>query len=573
MDFIDELVMDFDALRTGPDAAREPYDLAFVGAGVSCSYSLIHLANLFQQRGRQDGSSDVFKIAVVEKSGEFFTGVPYGGRSLPNSFIITRLNDFLPQQERELFEIWLSANKHWIFEDWLMFDDTSSEQWFNNNQALVDRNVWGDLYLPRYVFGLYLRRRVSQAIKNASAFLEIDLLATSITNLQRASLGFHMTSIDSSGRSDSIRSKRVVLSTGGLPVKELPLLSDSTELHRGIDQDRMRDEQATKAVADCYDPTLGATLDSLLEAMNHSSSTEEKNVVIVGANASALEIVHLLESKVALVDSIDNIVVISRSARWPKRSHAANSQSTFKPVHLLNLIERAADKPIASREIVAAVRADLKSADFENISCSDTLGPISYAVSKALDFLSKPELQKFVEFDGVEIGNMQRRAGGQYSDAATRLEKSGKLTMLQGNFEYLKCTGDGYFEMYFKSPGSTKSIRFQKRFLFPFNCSGSLSLTSKQQTPLYSQLIRDGLCIASKSGKGIQLSEKYEASQGLYVIGPMLAGNSHDTWKVWHAEHCGRLAGFAQQLAEHLFNDVQNSTDVYLTAPKVALSP
>ncbi len=83
----------------------ECYDIAIVGSGISCTYTLINYLSLLEQRSLHR----TVRIAVLEKSGEFWAGIPYGRRSGRNALVISPLKEFIPQEpERSQFVSWLS---------------------------------------------------------------------------------------------------------------------------------------------------------------------------------------------------------------------------------------------------------------------------------------------------------------------------------------------------------------------------------------------------------------------------------------------------------------------------------
>jgi uncharacterized NAD(P)/FAD-binding protein YdhS len=45
------------------------------------------------------------------------------------------------------------------------------------------------------------------------------------------------------------------------------------------------------------------------------------------------------------------------------------------------------------------------------------------------------------------------------------------------------------------------------------------------------------------------VNDEMEASPGLFVLGPLLAGNVVNGTAIWHVEHCGRISRFARDLA------------------------
>ncbi|NJL52785.1 MAG: hypothetical protein HC930_12250 [Hydrococcus sp. SU_1_0] len=57
-------------------SANSTYDLAIVGSGISCAYTLIHYLSLLQARlttTEARKSQKTIKVAVLDKSGEFWT--------------------------------------------------------------------------------------------------------------------------------------------------------------------------------------------------------------------------------------------------------------------------------------------------------------------------------------------------------------------------------------------------------------------------------------------------------------------------------------------------------------------
>ena len=92
------------------------YDLAIIGAGISSAYTLIHYIELLEQQSPAIERQPV-KIIVTEKSGEFWTGIPYGSRSGRSCLLISPLIEFIPQPiERAHFTDWLNANRDWLFD-------------------------------------------------------------------------------------------------------------------------------------------------------------------------------------------------------------------------------------------------------------------------------------------------------------------------------------------------------------------------------------------------------------------------------------------------------------------------
>ena len=97
------------------------YDLAIIGAGISSAYTLMHYISLLEQQSLLSKAAGKehrpVKIVVTERSSEFWTGIPYGGRSGSNALLISPLHEFIPQQlERGQVISWLNENRDWVFD-------------------------------------------------------------------------------------------------------------------------------------------------------------------------------------------------------------------------------------------------------------------------------------------------------------------------------------------------------------------------------------------------------------------------------------------------------------------------
>ncbi len=138
--------------------APTQYDLAFIGAGISSAYTLIHL-----MEGLRDGPLPrrPLRLLVIEKDREFWTGVPYGRRSGTTSLIITSLNDFLPASEMGAFSSWLAQNRELLLAEFEMHGGLLAAEWIRGHGQDLHLGACEELYLPRFFFGAYLKERVS----------------------------------------------------------------------------------------------------------------------------------------------------------------------------------------------------------------------------------------------------------------------------------------------------------------------------------------------------------------------------------------------------------------------------
>ena len=76
------------------------FDIVLLGSGISSTQTLLQLLLKLE---KQPARKEKIKIAVIEKNGEFFTGIPYGKRSSVNSLTITTFGEFIHPNEKESF--------------------------------------------------------------------------------------------------------------------------------------------------------------------------------------------------------------------------------------------------------------------------------------------------------------------------------------------------------------------------------------------------------------------------------------------------------------------------------------
>ena len=57
------------------------------------------------------------------------------------------------------------------------------------------------------------------------------------------------------------------------------------------------------------------------------------------------------------------------------------------------------------------------------------------------------------------------------------------------------------------------------------------------------------------SNHGLYVGNKFNASPGFYINGPLLAGNVVEDMGIWHVEHCGRIISFAKKIAANIIEE------------------
>ena len=82
------------------------------------------------------------------------------------------------------------------------------------------------------------------------------------------------------------------------------------------------------------------------------------------------------------------------------------------------------------------------------------------------------------------------------------------------------------------------------------NCRGSGTLAGAENLLLREILRPDnGIARTNRCGRGITVSGDFEATPGLFVAGPLLAGHSRGSDHLWNLESAQRLEWLARRLA------------------------
>src|SRR5690606_29027602 len=114
---------------------------------------------------------------------------------------------------------------------------------------------------------------------------------------------------------------------------------------------------------------------------------------------------------------------------------------------------------------------------------------ISKLIVELLDKLSPVQQKKFVSTYGVEIGKLQRRAGGEYRNAADELLARNKLEFIQGRFLRADGPQSGFI---YQNHITGQRHHFTAPLKVIINCSGFEDLP--QSSSLIQNLIFRKIC-------------------------------------------------------------------------------
>ncbi|WP_310482563.1 FAD/NAD(P)-binding protein [Chamaesiphon sp. VAR_48_metabat_403] len=517
------------------------YDLAIIGAGISSAYTLIHYLSLVEQQFTNSEArlNPVFpkqplKIVVTEKYGEFWTGIPYGSRSGKTALLISPLIEFIPQAaEREHFIEWLNANREWLFDPQEYSRGELSHQWLQANAADMAQNCWDDLFIPRHVFGLYLQERVSQTIQSAvsKGWIEIDTITADVWDV-RQDRDLYRVDLTTTEGDTYFTTEKLVLAIGSPP--NVAFAKPVNEL-----------ETDACYIDNMYEPSLDANLDRICKSLAHQP---HRQVLMVGSNAGTLDTLYSINNSKVAADLIDKFIILSPNAAFPHRISREVPVLNYTPQHLVGLLK---SEIFTAKQIFEAVRSDVADATAANINISDIYSDISKVTMQGLNRLNVEEQAQFVFIYAVEIGKLQRRAGGEYLDVVGKAIERDKLEFIKGKFVSSTIDEVGNLACEYIDGETCQQQTINASIGAIINCAGFQDVT-KSSSLLIQNLIKREICIPNQSGRGFTIDKNFEASKNCYVMGPLVAGNIDGSLRIWHAESCQRIIGLSQHLASVL---------------------
>ena len=521
---------------------KQHFDLTFVGAGLSCCCTIIYYINLANELGKKNK----VKLLIIEKTKEFWTGIPYGIRSGYNSLIITSLKEFLPENELKLFVNWLKDNFYKVVNDNMAQNGNKTiNEWLLNNQKQIRENLWENLFIPRYLFGIYLKDRVINLLEMAEkdGIVDYQLLTAEVSDIERIDSSYNITAKTDFEKKILFSSTKVILSIGTPPKARLNINFNN------------KTNESICVIEDIYEPDISTNISQIRKVLKNSNKSHQNNILILGSNASALEILYNLKDVTTSENLINQIYILSPDGTFPNKIKETCDVTNYIPVNLMYLKNAAS---YTSGQILEAVRKDTEDAHKEKIDISDIYHSMANLVIELLNKLDLNEQKKFVFRDGVEIGKFQRRAGAEYLELVNPLITQDKITFIKGRFlRQVSAEPESFYFEYIDK--LTEEIRtFPQPIKIVINCIGFQNL-SNSSSYLIKRLSEQNICLPNGSERGFVVNENFEANDNFYIMGPLLAGNINQRLRVWHAESCPRIFHLSRQLAEVLIcNDSNN---------------
>lgn len=510
--------------------------LVIIGAGASGAHTLLSLLAELSSAARR--APQPLRICVIDRDPQFFTGIAYGDRSGSTALTLSTLHEFLPDEERARFVEWVAARQ-------VLQDASIDSAWVQRHLAEITEGRWDQLFIPRRLYGAYLadRARTAMLAAQADGVAEFALISADVTAVAPSNDGYRVAASARDGRVVQIDAATVVLAIGSPPARRLAV----------------RDGLTDDLVHDVYDPGLDATVEGLRRRLA-DLPVDGREILVVGGNAAALEFV--LAGQGIVRDLRARLTVLSPSGRprhWRRKK-------TGEIAHL-DAVTALRSKASAGERVTAAMLYESVRSDLQDAVDSGTDLAVTRALFEAipsfLGFLHDEDRAALVARYGPAITALLRQDCGDAVDILEASVATGAVVFEAGR--YLACRREGrYFRVITTDDRGRQSL-LDTRFGAIVGATG-FERVSDTRSPLIRHLLQTGIVDASSSDAGLRVDGRFRAAPGLFVIGPLLAGNAHPNMLIWHAESVRRIMAIASEAASCIARELN------ARAPKDSLS-
>jgi len=500
-------------------------DIAIAGSGIACTVTLIEVF----RKLINDGGPKV-SITVFEKSYEFWYGIPYGSRSSVNALTITSVYDFFTdEKERNLFFDWFKENKTALLEHYTANGGLTAKQWLERNSEALNNEDFKSVYLPRYWCGKYTQSKFDSLLATVEEkeLVELNLIKAEVIDVLPKSDGFEVSYELPDHTVLKLDAAKVLIATGSASVKDVILPKENS---------------AVTLINNLYEPRVDENIKKIAEVLKSAKTANERNVLMIGSNASSIEFMYLLAGLPEVTDRINKLIVVSRSGLFPY--HIIDK--TLGSYHTPNLDKLKDNGNYDIKALIAAAMADLKIAVKDGIIIPYIDRLIGYTID-LLQPLDEQAKKEFLGIYGMQLSNQFRRSGKDYKGGETFLMEIGKLTMLKGCFDSIDADGT----LHYTDTDTQQQKTYTDKFSVAINCTGANDLDQSSSRLIYN-LVHNDIAKVNLSGKGFYVNEHFEAAPNLYVMGPLLGGNKNERIHFWHLENASRIMYLAPYLAQEL---------------------
>ena len=504
-------------------------DIVIIGSGIACTLTL---TCLFEQLLLGKAAKKL-KLIVIEKHDELWKGIPYGSRSSVNGLTITTIRDFFTNEiEFQQFSVWFNHNLGYFTKEFKARGGDAAESWLADNKNALTENQWGDVYLPRFIIGDYIQQKFEALKREAETqhLIDLEIVNGDATSVMPTSNGYSVAVIEREKSFININAPKMVLAIGSAPERKLSNVFEQSSEVLYIDK--------------IYTPSMEANLDRICSKLI-ALKKSERNILIVGSNASTIELLYLVNNSPSVLNLVNTITILSTSGKLP--AHITYKLHEHEVNANLKSLEAAGSYTINS--LVAAASKDIEAMHEHEVSVPDIDTVVGHTL-KLLQPLNEDAKKLFYGIYGVQLAKLFRRSGTEYKKASEALLKSGKLKLLKGKFTEIDVT-EGHANLTYKDADTGQPIKSDNQFNVVINNTGSEDLVHSS-SPLIKNLISKNHLKVNHSGKAFEVNDKLEAAPNLYIIGPLIGGNYNSLLKFWHLENASRIMYLAPYLVKEL---------------------
>lgn len=509
-------------------------DIVIVGTGAAATTTLIEV---FTKLLEDPFSIRKLNITVVEKYPEFWKGIPYGSRSSVNSLTITAISDFVSNgKEKDRFFQWIKENQSKWSDYYREKGGLAAKVWLKKNLPLIERSEWHKIYIPRFLFGTYMHEQMLNLIQKVEErkLVNLTVIQAEAVDVKLVDSLYEVTLEYPEKTIVNILTIKLVIAIGSAPVKN------------NIDLNSLNGEYVY--VNDLYQYTLDENLKTLKKILTNTQKLEERNVLIIGSNASCIELMYLLYHRSDILCFTNKIVAISHTGKLP--CHISEVALERYPCENLDKIKTAGKYDIHS--LIEATKKDLQPA----VQCEVIVPYVDHVITYAIELMhTMDESSKKIFFGiyGPQLSRLIRRSGPDYKSSSDTLIKENRLQILKGSFLTIESTPRGGLLNYFDM--DNQALTYKSSFKVVINCSGSDDLQCSSSRLIYNLVQRD-ICKVNLSKKGFLVNESFESAPNLFIMGPLLGGNMNKLIHFWHLENVARLQYLSLHLATILLSKV-----------------
>jgi uncharacterized NAD(P)/FAD-binding protein YdhS len=442
----------------------------------------------------------------------------------------------------------------------MLFDsgDPRAMRWLERHRAEIDRDEFGGLFLPRIVFGQFLRERWRDAVETLGrSGVSVSVIAAEVEDVvpgRRDRWQVHLAA------RDPLDAAAVLLAVGNVTAPA----PEEVAGHPGYLNFEMARELKTA------EPLLAARLAAL--------PTGSRRIVVVGSSAAATEFLYAVEGGSELDGLVEELVVLSPSGRIPDglcSSHVTPHVLRRMPA-LLAAIEgdgRTPDPDPAptaatptAAAVVEAVVADVAEAQSLGYTIVDLLpaaraappstsANVSHWFRQLFAVLPPPEKRAFVNAEYKAYRETIRHTSTDYAEAVARLRARGLLSVRAARVRELRSAADGGLTVRYETVGTVQELAAG----IVVDCRGFAGVAEGAH-PVVQSLLRTGTVLANETGRGLAVDRDFAAAHGLFVLGPRLAGPAQGDDYIWFLENVPVIHGLAERVARAAWRELGAAT-------------